>query len=77
LEQDAKHVALLEEADEETIGLRVKARETLDALKVCNMLNGGEMSLTGRLDLKGWERGHQGSRTPPPGNSPHSLLQWR
>jgi len=37
LEQNAKHTVLLEEADEETIGLRVKARETLDALKVWKM----------------------------------------
>ena len=36
LEQE-KHVVFLEEADEETVALRIKARETLDALKVCNV----------------------------------------
>jgi DNA polymerase phi len=38
-EQDTKHVVLLEEADEESLELRVKAREAVNPLKVRNVVN--------------------------------------
>jgi hypothetical protein len=56
LEQDAKHVVVLEGVEEETTALRVNAREALEALKVCKMSNGRYTSLTRWIDFKSWAR---------------------
>jgi nitrogen fixation protein FixH len=77
LEEDKKHVALLENAEEEEHALRVKAKETVESLRKVRLRkkpsqHSGLTSVT--ADFRRSARSSQGSGTSYTWHSPPTLL---